>query len=199
MRGRGYKAAGGGWRGCLCTRYNTHDGPKQLRGSCSCTMLDVRRWQTEPAYVRFTMDDGGAWQRLCTKYDVRCTIAKFARGARGSRAGAEGCRKAVRGRSYKATEADGVCLCTKYDVRCTIWEVPALARECGGWCRLCTKYDVRCTIAEFARLARGSGGGENAAYVRCTMDEVRCTTRTTAPSSCEAAAHVRCWMYDVRL
>ena len=52
----------------------TGDGPKQLRGSCSCTMLDVRRWQTEPAYVRFTMDDGGAWQRLCTKYDVRCTM-----------------------------------------------------------------------------------------------------------------------------
>ena len=37
-----------------CTMYNTHDGPKQLRGSCSCTMCDVR-----------------------------CTIAKFARVARG--------------------------------------------------------------------------------------------------------------------
>ena len=26
------------------------------------------------AYVRCTMYDGGAWQRLCTKYEVRCTI-----------------------------------------------------------------------------------------------------------------------------
>ena len=26
---------------CLCTMYNTHDGPKQLRGSCSCTMYDL--------------------------------------------------------------------------------------------------------------------------------------------------------------
>ena len=39
---------------CLCTMYNTHDGPKQLRGSCSCTMYD-----------------GGAWQRLCTMYDLQ--------------------------------------------------------------------------------------------------------------------------------
>ena len=34
------------------------------------------------AYVRRTMYDGGAWQRLCTTYDVRCTIAEFARVAR---------------------------------------------------------------------------------------------------------------------
>ena len=30
----------------------------------------------------------GAWQRLCTMYNVRCTIAEFARVARGRRASA---------------------------------------------------------------------------------------------------------------
>ena len=35
------------------------------------------------------MDDGGAWKRLCTTYDVRCTIAELARFARGSEAKAE--------------------------------------------------------------------------------------------------------------
>ena len=82
-------------------------------------------------------------------YDVRCTIAIFARVARG---GAEleraECDKAMRERSYKASGAgaDGVCLCTRYDVRCTIWEFSA--RGAGG---------AELERAECDETMRGSG------------------------------------------
>ena len=73
-----------------CTMYNTHDGPKQLRGSCSCTI-----------------------------YDVRCTIAKFARVARG-RAKPErtGYGETVHGHSYKGAVALG-----RAYVRCTMYDL----------------------------------------------------------------------------
>ena len=38
---------------------------------------------------QLSMYDGGAWQRLCTIFDVRCTIAIIARFARGSGANAK--------------------------------------------------------------------------------------------------------------
>ncbi len=137
-----------------------------------CTIFDVRwtiaelarfargRRQTGPAYVQCTMDDGGAWRRLCTIFDVRWTIAELARFAR---------RDGGRGAWRR--------LCTIFDGRWTIAELARFARRGGGrgaWRRLCTKYDVRCTIAELARFARRGGGRrEAAAYVRCTMDDVR--------------------------
>ena len=55
-------------------------------------------------------------------YDVR--FGNLARLRRGNFAKQEraGCHGTVRGRNYKGTGADGVCLCTIYDVRCTIWK-----------------------------------------------------------------------------
>ena len=53
-------------------------------------------------------------------------------------------------------------------------------------------YDVRRTMYDLgnSRALRGAVA-PSGAYVRCT-------TRTTAPSSCEAAAHVRFTIFDVR-
>ena len=54
-------------------------------------------------------ENGGAWRRLCTKYDegawrahVRCTIAKFARVARDAEQRRRLSYEAVIGRGYKA-------------------------------------------------------------------------------------------------
>ena len=72
------------------------------------------------------------------------------------------------------TEADGVCLCTIYDVRCTT-RTTAPMREhalAGGKCVWTVR--MRCPAG---------------ANWQCGASE---STRTTAPSSCEAAAHVRC-------
>ena len=72
---------GGAWRRpgadgvCLCTMYNTHDGPKQLLGSCSCTMDDFRCTTEAP---------GGAYVR-CTTYDVRLPSSRALRGEDGWR------------------------------------------------------------------------------------------------------------------
>ena len=69
----------------------------------SCGNLAEQK-ATDAAHVRCWMYDGGAWQRLCTKYDVRCTICKFVRAARNlAEQVRAGCRETVRERSYKAT------------------------------------------------------------------------------------------------
>ena len=66
--------------GCrrLCTRYNTHDDPKQLRGSCSCTMLDVRC--TIAIIARFARGFsrskcGRALMKLCAECGVAFVVA----------------------------------------------------------------------------------------------------------------------------
>ena len=72
---------------------------------------DARKWLER---------GGGAKRRLCTRYDVRCTIAKFARVARGCGANAR----------------------RNFESHARAW----LERGGGGWRRLCTMDDVRCTI-----------------------------------------------------
>ena len=86
---------------CLCTMYNTHDDPRQLRSSCLCTMLDVRCWMYDVRLRSSRALRGGRWRRgrrlctteadgvcLCTTYDVRCTIWIIARQRRGNCTGA---------------------------------------------------------------------------------------------------------------
>ena len=68
------------------------------------------------------MDDGGAWRRLCTKYEVRCTIAELARLARGRwrRLAAPGGRRSL----------------PMYDVGCTMYDLDysaPVAREFWGF------------------------------------------------------------------
>ena len=68
-----------GQRGCAAPEGRTADG--------AAVSQHARRPQAAARQLlmydgRFSMYDGGTWRCLCTMYDVRCTIAKFARVAR---------------------------------------------------------------------------------------------------------------------
>ena len=159
---------------------------------------------------------------LCTKYDVRCTIAIIARFARGSGGG----------------ENAAYVRCTMYDVRCTIAIIARFARENGrrrGKCvwtarMRCPKgenwrrpqaaagqllmYDVGCTMYDWK--VRALCAGQQSKCERALMklcaecgiafvvaSPVGLWYNPTAPAKANALgnafAYVRCWMYDVRL
>ena len=103
------------------------------------------------------MYDGGAWRRLCTKYDVRCTIVIIARVARGSRASAEECdgtcARVVRKRREAEALGSAYVRSTTYDVRCTIAKFARGARGGGAWRRLCTRYNTHDGPVQGARFS----------------------------------------------
>ena len=106
------------------------------------------------------MYDGGAWRRLCTKYDVRCTIAKFARVARDAEQRRRLSYEAVIGRGSKGAEADGVCLCTRYNTH----DGPVQgARAAGGKCVWTAR--MRCPVGANRRW----GGGESTSMYDCKI------------------------------
>ena len=148
------------------------------------------------------MYDGGAWRRLCTKYEVRCTIVIIARVARGSRASAEECdgtcTRVVRKRREAVALGGAYVRSMTYDVR--LPNSRALRGEAE---------QVRKNVMEHARGWLESGGRRRRLAApggrrglpmydgRRTMYDCKACARSAEERWQMGSAYVRCTMYDL--